>query len=540
MPASLLTGGSLTQLKNRWGFVIQDPHDRGFVAMQKALTIFFILIAGILYSPDVKADDGKGLSLLNTPDGIIRGQAGRDIYIKHCASCHHAERYGLRAPALIPETLKPYKKEELAGIIKDGLPATQMPSFKKVLTDQDVEKLVSYITIPIENVHWTDEDIQNSREIAVKKESPAVLSGIDRENITLIVESGKSVTVMNGSNFESLDKFSVGAIHGGPKFSHALRYIYAPTRDGVITKYDIDTLQKIGTIKVGVNMRNIALSEDDKLLAAANYLPNNMIVLDSDFNLIKRIDVTGKIGGIYALHNKKEFVCSFRDAAELWFIDYNKGFAIEKIALPEPFEDISISPFEDIIIGASRKGTKIYVYSFKDKKIIGSFDTEGMPHLASATYWIEKGALYTAVNHLKRPVLTILDLNNLKVVKEITLEGSGFFVRTHQATPYIWVDTNTDKIQLVDKATQKVAKTLIPSDGKKAMHIEFTKDGRYALVSIYEEEGALVIYDAFNLNEIKRLPFKKPAGKYNALNKTYPGRMLKEQMVLQRAAHKLN
>src|SRR3989338_6730610 len=260
MPASLLTGGSLTQLKNRWGFVIQDPHDRGFVAMQKALTIFFILIAGILYSPDVKADDGKGLSLLNTPDGIIRGQAGRDMYMKHCASCHHAERYGLRAPALIPETLKPYKKEELAGIIKDGLPATQMPSFKKVLTDQEVE---------------------------VKKESPAVLSGIDRENITLIVESGKSVTVMNGSNFESLDKFSVGAIHGGPKFSHALRYIYAPTRDGVITKYDIDTLQKIGSIKVGVNMRNIALSEDDKLLAAANYLPNNMIVLDSDFNLIK-------------------------------------------------------------------------------------------------------------------------------------------------------------------------------------------------------------------------------------------------------------
>ena len=72
------------------------------------------------------------------------------------------------------------------------------------------------------------------------------------------------------------------------------------------------------------------------------------------------------------------------------------------------------------------------------------------------------------------------------------------------------------------------------------MHIEFTKDGRYALVSIYEEEGALVIYDAFNLNEIKRLPFKKPAGKYNALNKTYPGRMLKEHTVLQRAAHKLN
>ncbi|MBI5874472.1 MAG: hypothetical protein HZB81_01250 [Deltaproteobacteria bacterium] len=95
-------------------------------------------------------------------------------------------------------------------------------------------------------------------------------------------------------------------------------------------------------------------------------------------------------------------------------------------------------------------------------------------------------------------------------------------MRTHQNTPFIWVDTNTDAIQIIDKATLQVVKTLTPSKDKKAMHIEFTKDGRYALVSIYEEEGAVVIYDAFKLEEIKRLPFKKPAGKYNALNKTYP------------------
>ncbi|HBR18084.1 MAG TPA: hypothetical protein DD725_10835, partial [Deltaproteobacteria bacterium] len=106
---------------------------------------------------------------------------------------------------------------------------------------------------------------------------------------------------------------------------------------------------------------------------------------------------------------------------------------------------------------------------------------------------------------------------------------SGFFVRTHQNTPFIWVDTNTDVIQIIDKTTLQVVKTLTPSKDKKAMHIEFTKDGRYALVSIYEEEGAVVIYDAFRLDEIKRLPFKKPAGKYNALNKTYPGRILSGQ-----------
>ncbi|OGP65197.1 MAG: hypothetical protein A3K22_00185 [Deltaproteobacteria bacterium RBG_16_42_7] len=206
----------------------------------------------------------------------------------------------------------------------------------------------------------------------------------------------------------------------------------------------------------------------------------------------------------------------------MWFIDYKRSFEIEKLTLPEPFEDISIGPFEDIIVGASRKGTRLYIYSLKEKKVISSFETDGMPHLASATYWVNQGTLYAAINHLKRPVVTILDLNNKKIVKEISLAGSGFFVRTHQNTQFIWVDTNTDAIQIIDKTTLQVVKTLIPENGKKAMHIEFTKDGKYAMVSIYEEEGAVVIYDAFKLNEVMRIPFKKPAGKYNALNKTYP------------------
>jgi hypothetical protein len=32
-------------------------------------------------------------------------------------------------------------------------------------------------------------------------------------------------------------------------------------------------------------------------------------------------------------------------------------------------------------------------------------------------------------------------------------------------------------------------------------------------------DGALVIYDAATLREVKRLPMKKPSGKYNVYNK---------------------
>ncbi|MNX99706.1 Cytochrome D1 heme domain protein [compost metagenome] len=65
-----------------------------------------------------------------------------------------------------------------------------------------------------------------------------------------------------------------------------------------------------------------------------------------------------------------------------------------------------------------------------------------------------------------------------------------------------------------------MARTLTPSPGKVAAHTEFTRDGRYALVSVWDTDGALVVYDASTFQEVKRLPMNKPSGKYNVYNKT--------------------
>jgi hypothetical protein len=72
---------------------------------------------------------------------------------------------------------------------------------------------------------------------------------------------------------------------------------------------------------------------------------------------------------------------------------------------------------------------------------------------------------------------------------------------------------------VIDKRTLEVVKTLRPEPGRSAAHVEFTRDGRYALVSLWEMEGALIVYDAATLQEVKRLPMRKPVGKYNVFNK---------------------
>ena len=51
--------------------------------------------------------------------------------------------------------------------------------------------------------------------------------------------------------------------------------------------------------------------------------------------------------------------------------------------------------------------------------------------------------------------------------------------------------------------------------------MEFARDGRYVLVSILETDGAVVVYDANTLEEVKRLPMNKPVGKYNVYNKIH-------------------
>ena len=56
---------------------------------------------------------------------------------------------------------------------------------------------------------------------------------------------------------------------------------------------------------------------------------------------------------------------------------------------------------------------------------------------------------------------------------------------------------------------------------KTAAHVEFTRDGKYALLSIWDVEGAVIVYNANTLEEVKRLPMSKPSGKYNVYNKTH-------------------
>jgi hypothetical protein len=120
-------------------------------------------------------------------------------------------------------------------------------------------------------------------------------------------------------------------------------------------------------------------------------------------------------------------------------------------------------------------------------------------------------------------LISVLDPKTWTLIKEIPTEGPGFFMRSHAHSRYAWTDVffgpNNDAVHLIDKQSLTIAKTLRPMPGKNAAHVEFTRDGKYLLLSVWDRDGALIVYDSLTLEEIKRIPMNKPSGKYNVGNK---------------------
>jgi DNA-binding beta-propeller fold protein YncE len=163
------------------------------------------------------------------------------------------------------------------------------------------------------------------------------------------------------------------------------------------------------------------------------------------------------------------------------------------------------------------------VVNLDARRKIADLALAGMPHLGSGITFAWKGTTVLASPNLKGGSVDVIDMKTWQPVATIPTPGPGFFMRSHESTRYAWTDsmmspTAKDTLTLIDKATlQPVASVREP--GKTLAHIEFTKDGRYALASVWEMDGALIVFDATTLKEVKRLPMSKPVGKYNVWNK---------------------
>jgi len=477
--------------------------------------------------PDLIARTSLGLVLVASAAALgaelapaAAPELTRTLYLQHCAACHGARRYGGTAPPLGPDALARKSDETLLATIRDGLPNTQMPAFGASVTPEQARALVRLLREPLPEMRWTLHDIAASR-VAERGEPHPLPAGVRRENLTLVVERGRSsVSVLDGDTLRELDRFPARNLHGGIKFDRHWSSAFAVTRDGTALAYDLVRGVLRATAVVGVNTRNVAISPDGDFVAVANQLPAGLVLLDGELRPLAAFAFEGQPSGVYALPGGDRFALAMRDVPVLHLVRI-PSLDLETVSLPEPFEDFIFVPGTQRIVASSRAGERLLLYDFGKREVLASLETQGLPHLFSACFFRRGGVLHAAFNHIGVPRLSIVAVEAFEIRQEIALRGSGYFARTHPATPYIWVDTNTETVQLVDKRSLALAEhSLTPAPGKKAMHVEFTAEGDKAFVSVWHPEGAVVVYDSSSLEELARLPYAMPVGKYNAASKT--------------------
>ena len=483
------------------------------------------------------------------------------LYKDNCAECHNKNRLGGMGPALLPENLGRLKKKAAADVIKNGRVATQMLPFKEKLSDEEIQSLVDYVYTPLaETPVWGMAEIKASQIIHNKESdlsNKPVYQVADPLNMFLVVELGDHhVSLLDGDRMEPIHRFkSRFALHGGPKYSPDGRFVYFASRDGWISKYDIYNLKLVSEIRAGINTRNQAVSADGRYVMVANYLPHTLVLLDAnDLSPIKLYEVkdasgkTSRVSAVYTAPPRNSFVAALKDIPELWEISYDdeppigfgtwvhdyrhdsgentplEPFPVRKIKVSEYLDDFFFDQEYVSLIGASREGKGQVVDMDLGRVIISDLKLPGMPHLGSGIIWEYKGRQVLATPNLKANNVSVIDMETWKTIKNIETLGPGFFMRSHKNSPYAWVDVffgpNKDAVHVINKSTLEIVKTLRPAPGKTAAHVEFTRDGKYALLSIWDTDGAVIVYDAKSLKEIKRLPMNKPSGKYNVFNKT--------------------
>ncbi len=464
-------------------------------------------------------------------------QPAAALYQQHCESCHGATRLGAAGPALLPESLGRIKPDEVRKVIANGRPASQMAGFASTLSTPQIDALADYLQQPPATPPtWNDHDIRAShRLLADLSTLPSTPQHhADPLNLFVVVEAGDHhINILDGDRFIVLDRFaSHFAVHGGPKFSPDGRFVYFASRDGWISLYDLHNLKLIAEVRAGLNTRNLAVSKDGRWVLVGNYLPGSLVLLDArDLSLVKTLPATGldgktsRVSAVYTAPPRNSFIVALKDVKEVWELSYagTPNFEPRRIAAQDFLDDFSFSPDYRQLLATSRKAQGGQVIDLDSGNVVTDIPLPGMPHLGSGTYWKRNGDWVFATPNISKGLISVIDFKTWKLIKEIPTLGPGFFMRSHVNSPYAWTDVffgpDNDAIHLIDKQTLEIAHTLRPMPGKTAAHVEFTRDGRYLLLSIWDTDGALIVYDSKTLREIKRLPMNKPSGKYNVGNK---------------------
>jgi nitrite reductase (NO-forming)/hydroxylamine reductase len=468
-------------------------------------------------------------------DGKSVDMAFRDS----CSGCHGPNREGATGPALIPGRLTS-NDGFYFDVIKNGRPGTVMPAWGAAgMSDEEVWALVGYMRgePSAEAVLWELDQIAASRQVLVEEanlpDEPTHDGNLD--NLMLVTErEARSIAVIDGDTHRLLGHIPASyRAHGYAFDPTSDRWAYNVGRDGWLFKIDLYALQAVTQVRVGLDSRGLAISDDGQYIIVGNYIPNSAVILDAKtLEPLKVIttegsnpqgefvpsrvcitsDVSPDKAGPY-------FILALKEAGQMWRVDWSKpDFPIDKLeGVGNILHDGFLSPDNKFFYIASQVDNWMAVIDVDAWELVTKIPTGETPHPGSGAAWEANGKTYGATVHAGEGLVTIWDLSNNEIVAKIPTTGPGLFIRSHHDSPYVWADTMfadpANHIYVVDRETFEVVKVI--EDGMQPLHPEFTHDGKYVYVADWQG-NVIRVYDAETIEKVAEVgDVTTPTGIFN-------------------------
>ncbi len=501
----------------------------------------------------------SGIPQVSRADDVERAER---LFSEHCAVCHGADRGGYIAPALNRDETA-LTRDQVAATILTGAPSTLMPphpSWRGRLSSRERDLLATLVTTqPKRDLSWEIDDIRRSLEILVADESKLpdrpryAIDDID--DLMAVMGRGRHAAGDDAKVlfFDGSRNVEVGAVptRFAPHLMdfHPVEKRWAYVRDdaGYIHKIDLYSMQVVRRVRAGLNGISLALSRDGRYLAAGSYVPHTMAILDAGTLEPLRLiplagtDPDGKMveadsGAILGTPFADYFVVALEQAGQVWIVDLARpDMPITRIAdVGRHLHDAFLSPDGRYMVVASYDDNLNAVIDLAEKRIVRKIPAGCQPHLGSGAVVQSNGRLLGVGTNIgeagcKSFELTVFDMSTFDVVKRIPVLGPTESPAAHPRAPYIAVDIvgtgpNANKIQMIDRNTLEVVRTLTVADPLAHSYFpEYTARGDYLYVSaryrgdrsIGPHAGWLAIYDARTLAEVKTIGVDVPGGVFS-------------------------
>lgn len=474
----------------------------------------------------------------------FKGVPVDQVFKDSCGGCHGPNREGATGPALIPERLTE-KDDVYFNTIKQGRPGTVMPAWGSLgLSDEEIWALVGYIRSEPNavDIQWEMDKIAASRKVLVPDSQlpDHPTHNGDLNNLLLVTErEARSIAVIDGDTFTLLGHIAASyRAHGYTFDPTSDRWAYNVGRDGWLFKIDLYTLQAVTQVRVGLDSRGIAISDDGQFVIVGNYTPATAVILNAKtLEPLKVIhtDATDPDGN--PVHSRVAivsdvspdkvgpyFIIALKEAGQVWRIDWSQpDFPVEKVEkVGHILHDGFLSPDNSRFYVASQRDNWMAVIDVKNWTLVDKISTGKTPHPGSGATWEADGKVYGATVHAGEGKVTIWDLSNDQIVATIPTAGPGLFLRTDEHNPYLWADSvfaaQPNRIYIIDKKTFKLVHVI--EEGIQTLHPEFTADGKY--VYIADWQGNVVrVYDALTFQKVAEITgVTTPTGIFSVSRRT--------------------